>query len=184
LPAEALFLAALMSMHGAADSILHVWMARFLESDSFPAELLAPGLVLSGRALAYLRARGALAAIPDRIGRRAFFIFPGLIGGGVLIAGILSRSHLLTAGGYVLGAEVSDHALLEIGGEAGVVEEPVGGLVGYGGAEAFELGHGNSLIEFGWEGIVTASWPCAMNNEQPKMINRQCPGGGKINSEV
>ncbi len=99
---KALFLATLIFMHGAADSILCIWMARFLESKSFAAQLFPPGLVISGFSLAYLLSRGILGAIPDHFGRRLFIILPGLIGGGILIIAILSRNYLVTASGYIL----------------------------------------------------------------------------------
>jgi len=104
LPPRAFMLACLISLHGTADTTLHMWMPRFLESRSFTSQLIAPGVVLSGFALAYLLARAALAALPDRIGRRAFLVLPGLAGGSILIAGILSRRYTLAAAGYVLGA--------------------------------------------------------------------------------
>jgi MFS family permease len=104
LPPRAFLLAVLISIHGVADSALHIWMSRFLESGSFPHAPIAPGIVLSGYALSYVLARAALAALPDRVGRRMVLVLPGLLGGSILIVGILSRSYLLTAGGYVLGA--------------------------------------------------------------------------------
>ncbi|MCF7854829.1 MAG: MFS transporter [Candidatus Pacebacteria bacterium] len=102
LPRHSFFLAALIAVHGISDSTIHVWMARFLESRSFHAALIAPGLVMSAHSLAYLLARGVLAALPDRVGRRMFMIVPGLLGGGILIGGILSRDYLLTACGYIV----------------------------------------------------------------------------------
>lgn len=104
LPRRAFLLAVLIALHGVSDTTLHAWMARFLESASFAAQLIKPGVVLSGFALSYLIARVCLALLPDRVARRALVVVPGLLGGGILIAGILSRSYLFTAGGYVLGA--------------------------------------------------------------------------------
>lgn len=101
---RALLLAFLIASHGVADGTLHLWMPRFLESGSFAQAAVPPGIVLSGYSLAYLLARFLLASLPDRMGRRALVVVPGLAGGTLLIAGIASRSFLLTAGGYVLGA--------------------------------------------------------------------------------
>ena len=103
LPPEAFLLTIMLAMHGVADNVLGVWMARFLESRSFPGELIAPGFVLAAVSLAYFLARITLAFIPDRVGRRAFIVLPGVIGGSLLIAGLLSRSYLFTVGGYILG---------------------------------------------------------------------------------
>jgi len=104
LPPRTMLLALLIALHGTADTMLYYWMARFLESRSFASQSLAPGVVLSGFALAYLVSRTILAALPDKTCRRAFLVLPGITGGGVLIAGILSRSCVLAACGYVLGA--------------------------------------------------------------------------------
>ncbi len=104
LPRRAFLLALLISLHATSDSILHAWMARFLESASFTAQAIKPGVVLSGFALSYLLARGFLALLPDRLGRQALMVVPGLLGGGILIGGVLSRGYILTAAGYVLGA--------------------------------------------------------------------------------
>ena len=104
LPRRVIPILVLMGLHGAAGSALFVWMARFLGSASFTSHPIRPGFVLSGCALAYFVARSALALVPERLGRRSFMIAPGILGGGVFIAGILTRSYILTAGGYVLGA--------------------------------------------------------------------------------
>jgi MFS family permease len=95
---------ALMVLHGTVDSILHLWMARFLGSGAFAARPIGPGYVISGYAVAYVVSRTVLGMIPEDFGRRVFMVIPGLLGGGVMILGILSHNYLLTAGGYVLGA--------------------------------------------------------------------------------
>ena len=104
LPRQSWLLALLIAMHGAVDGTLHIWMARFLESESFAGTPLAPGIVLSGFAVAYILSRILLATLPDHIGRHLFLVIPGLAGGSVMILAILSRSYMLTAAGYVLGA--------------------------------------------------------------------------------
>jgi len=130
LPPRALLLAVVMTLHGLCDSVLHVWMARFLESKSFDTNLidlispefvlsgfslayllprmapvlLPPGFVLSGFSLAYLVSRLTLATLPDRVGRRFFLFVPGITGGTVIVLAILSRSYLVTSLGYVLAA--------------------------------------------------------------------------------
>lgn len=99
-----LWLVLLGTCHGVADSTLHVWMPKFLASASFDEHPILPGVVLSGYGLAYLIARSLLALVPADFARRSLMILPGLIGGGLLIAGLISRSFWLTAGGYVAGA--------------------------------------------------------------------------------
>ncbi len=65
---------------------------------------MTPGLVMSGYALAYLSARGFLALLPEWLGKRAFLVWPGIIGGVILFAGLLSRNYMFAAGSYLLGA--------------------------------------------------------------------------------
>ena len=96
-------LVCLMALHGTADVSLHIWMPRFLESGSFPAQGILPGFVMSGYALSYVLSRLTMFSIPERFGRRVFLSVPGIAGGACMAAGILSRNYLLTAAGYVLG---------------------------------------------------------------------------------
>ncbi len=102
LPPRALLLAVLLTLHSLCDTVLYIWMPRFLESESFDAILIPPGFVLSGFALAYFLSRVALAALPDRVGRRFFLFVPGITGGTIIVLAILSRSFLVTSIGYVL----------------------------------------------------------------------------------
>jgi hypothetical protein len=101
---KGLWVVLLVALHGVGDTMLYIWMARFLGSASFATRPIPPGLVLSAYGVAYLFARGVLAVIPERRGRRSLMVAPGLLGGGMVIAGILSRDYLCTAAGYVLGA--------------------------------------------------------------------------------
>lgn len=104
LPPRAFGLAVLIALHGLADYTLFAWMPRFLGSESFQTQPVTPGLVMSGYALAYLGARGFLAVLPEWLGKRAFLVWPGIIGGGILFAGLLSRNYMFAVGGYLLGA--------------------------------------------------------------------------------
>jgi hypothetical protein len=104
LPRRLVPIVILLGLHGLADTVLYVWMARFLGSASFAEQPVGPGFVLSGYAVSYLLARGLLALLPEHRADRALMVLPGLLGGGVLIAGILTRSYLCTVGGYLLGA--------------------------------------------------------------------------------
>ncbi len=103
LPPRLWIMALLISLHGLADTTLYLWMSRFLESTSFERMGLAPGFVLTGYSFSYLLARGTLAILPERFGQKAFLVFPGLIGGCLLVAMICTRSYPLMALGYVLG---------------------------------------------------------------------------------
>ncbi|MFP4028903.1 MAG: MFS transporter [Candidatus Brocadiia bacterium] len=104
LPPQLLPIILLMVLHGTCDSTIHLWMARFLDSDAFAGDpVIGPGYVLSGYAVSYILSRLLLGLMPENFGKRLFMILPGILGGSVLIAGILSKNYLLTAGGYVLG---------------------------------------------------------------------------------
>jgi len=94
----------LMSIHGAADATTCTWMPIFLKSKSFQNIFIRPGFVISAFSAAYVISRFALALFPERFGRRAFLVLPGVLGGSVFIAGLLSRSPILTPCSYVLGA--------------------------------------------------------------------------------
>ena len=106
LPLPLFWLVLLLALHGATDTTIYMWMPRFLGSKSFTTHPLVPGVVLAGMSLAYLVSRSLLALLPDNFGRRAFLALPGILGGGVVLAGILTRSFRCAAGGYVLGAFV------------------------------------------------------------------------------
>lgn len=104
IPPHLRLLVLLLALHSTVDTTLNIWMSRFLGSASFHTHPIVPGFVMAGFALVYIVSRAILALIPERFGRHAFLILPGLLGGAVLILGILSRQFWLTAGGYVLGA--------------------------------------------------------------------------------
>lgn len=97
-------LVGLLVLHGTADTTITLWMSRFLGSDVFSSQPIGPGYVVASRAVAYLIARGLLAILPEDFGRRAFLVFPGILGGIIIIVGILSRNYLVMAGAYFLGA--------------------------------------------------------------------------------
>lgn len=96
-------LLALIMLHSASDASLFTWMSRFLGSKAFTWHPFPPGFVISAFSIAYIVARLTLAGLPEGWGRRALLVFPGLLGGSVLIAAILSHNYLLMACGYVLG---------------------------------------------------------------------------------
>jgi len=95
-------LIALASLHGVADGIFTFWWPRFMGSSAFTGHSVAPGVFVSGYSLAYCLSRAGLSLLPEHQWRRRLMVFPGLCGGAVLIAGILSRNYLATGIGYVL----------------------------------------------------------------------------------
>ena len=78
-------------------------MPTFLKGPSFGQPLLRSGLVMAVYSFGYLVCRVALVAVPEDWGRARLLVLPGLLGGGLFLAGILSRQVLLTAAGYVVG---------------------------------------------------------------------------------
>lgn len=100
---ESLLLVALLVVHGTCDNSAIMWMPRVLGSGSFAERVLAPGAVVAAFSLAYVLSRILLSLLPERWGMRFMMIAPGVIGGGVFLAGILSKSQLWTAVCYVLG---------------------------------------------------------------------------------
>ena len=97
-------LVGLLALHGTVDTAAFVWMPRILASASFARPTVLPGVVMAGFSLAYVTSRRLLAVLPERAGRRALLVLPGLCGGGIFLGGLLSRDYTLTAAGYVLGA--------------------------------------------------------------------------------
>ena len=94
----------LMTLHGAGDGVLYLWMPYYLERGGFTDRPFPPGVVMSGYAVAYLLSRAGLAMVKESWGTRSLLVLPGMLGGVALIAGILSRDYALTAAGYVVGA--------------------------------------------------------------------------------
>ena len=101
LPLPIAWLVVLSAVHGAVDSTIITWMPQFLAGASFNVHPLAPGLVLSGFSLSYLVSRSLLVALPESRGRLTLLVLPGLLGGGVLVAGLLSRNAWCAALGYI-----------------------------------------------------------------------------------
>ncbi len=93
----------LAALHGTADSVLYTWMPRYLTM-AFSVHPFPPGWVLSFYSVAYLAGRAGLMLLPDRWGRRALLVLPGLIAGPLCLAGIWSGSFLVTAGAYAAAA--------------------------------------------------------------------------------
>lgn len=103
LPWRTLALVLLAALHAAVDTTLFLWMPGYLLSGAFAEQSMRPGWVLSAYGAAYLVSRVALMFVRESTGRRAFLVLPGLLGGGTMIAGLLSRDYTTTAVCYVLG---------------------------------------------------------------------------------
>lgn len=107
MPAGAVvLLVVLLVFHGTVDSVLFTWMPRVLSSATYASHPVVPGAVIAACSLAYVVSRLLLGIIPEERWRRRLMVVPGLAGGALLMAGILSRSQALTAAGYVAGAFV------------------------------------------------------------------------------
>jgi MFS family permease len=102
LPPPVIWLAVLLAIHASVDTAVSTWMPKFLAGPSFAAPLAAPGIVLALFSLAYLVARSTLAMIPETWGHRRLMVLPGILGGGIFLAGLLSRNATLTATAYVV----------------------------------------------------------------------------------
>lgn len=104
LGASSVLLVVLMVIHATCDSAANLWMPRVLGSRSFAEQVFLPGAVIAAFSLVYVVSRTALAVLPEHWGARTLMIAPGLLGGGIFLAGILSRSQAWTSVGYVGGA--------------------------------------------------------------------------------
>lgn len=99
-----LVLVLMLVLHSTADSISYLWMPRVLASSSFEYQRIAPGVVMSLYACAYVLTRTALSFLAENKFRQALIFIPGLFGGTAFLVGVLLRTDLSTAIGYLLGA--------------------------------------------------------------------------------
>jgi MFS family permease len=99
-----LVLALMLVLHSTADSISYIWMPRVLASASFEHQRIAPGVVMSLYSCAYVVTRTVLSFLAENKWRQALIFIPGLLGGTTFIVGLLLRTDLSTAIGYLLGA--------------------------------------------------------------------------------
>jgi MFS family permease len=97
----AILLIVLLSIHCSCDNLTALWLPRVLGSASYAHKAVLPGVVLSAGGLAYVVSRILLSLLPEHVGRRVFMVAPGLLGGTVLLAGLLSRDQWLTSIAYV-----------------------------------------------------------------------------------
>jgi MFS family permease len=102
-PRAVIVIIALATIHGTSDGVLYCWIARYLEG-RFPEPAFPPGLVLSFYAAAYMTGRLALTFLPDKVGRTALVVVPGLLAGPIVFAALRAPSIGLTAAGYAVAA--------------------------------------------------------------------------------
>ena len=93
----------LATVHGTADSVLYSWMPKYL-TDAFTRRTFAPGLVVTFYNGAYLAGRLGLTFLPDRFGRRALLVLPGLVAGPLSLLAVHAPGYTLAAVAYVAGA--------------------------------------------------------------------------------
>ncbi|MGD9518829.1 MAG: sugar MFS transporter [Armatimonadota bacterium] len=86
----------LAALHGASDQTLYQWLPKFM-TGRFAELPIAPGLVLSLAAVAYVVGRSLQAALPEGVGQRAFLVLPGVLGG-LTILGALWWGNALAVG--------------------------------------------------------------------------------------
>jgi MFS family permease len=92
----------LLFLHGGADSMLHSWMPTYLKK-SFAVLPMGTGTVLMLFAAGYFLSRIFLIFLPDHKWRRFFMIFPGITGGTILLAGLLTKNALVISLAYPVG---------------------------------------------------------------------------------
>lgn len=102
-PRRSMALLLLAVTHGSFDGALFLWYPRFLSSEAFSGAMpIPPGVFMSAFSAAYLISRLLLAGLPEHLWRRRLMILPGLTGGVVLVASLLSRNYLVAGFGYVV----------------------------------------------------------------------------------
>ncbi|HUW35391.1 MAG TPA: hypothetical protein VM223_27590 [Planctomycetota bacterium] len=100
-----LLLVALLVMHGTCDTAAYMWMSSVLGNElCYDRRVFLPGAVMAAFSLAYVASRSILSVLPERWGTNAMMIALGLLGGGLFLAGVLSRDQAMTSIGYVAGA--------------------------------------------------------------------------------
>lgn len=93
----------LLGLHGGVDSALALWVPRYLES-RFSALPITAGIVLFLCSFAYLVSRLLLFSQDTEQQRRKLLVFPGLIGGSILLVSLLLDKPWSVSFGYPLAA--------------------------------------------------------------------------------
>jgi MFS family permease len=97
-------LVALAALHGTFDAMSATWIPRILAGPSYAAWPFLPGTVVAFFGLSYVVSRALLGLLPEHKWRRRLMVAPGLMGGLVLAAGLLTRTQAGAAVGYVAAA--------------------------------------------------------------------------------
>jgi len=92
-------IALLAVLHVGADNVIYNWTPKLLEGlrPAGPGRPFAPALALTLYEGAYVACRTLFAFLPERTGEKRFLIFPGLLGGALLLGGLCSDSYWLMA---------------------------------------------------------------------------------------
>ncbi len=96
-------LTAFVTLHCCNDAVGNVWLPKILAGPSYASQMILPGTVMAVFSLGYLVSRLGLGLLPERKWRRRLLVAPGLVGGLVMLAGLLTRTQVGAAIGYVAG---------------------------------------------------------------------------------
>lgn len=96
-------LVAFAAWHCCNDAMAGVWLPKILAGPSYVSHAILPGTVMALFSVGYLVSRLGLGLLPERKWRRRLLVAPGLAGGLVLLAGLLTRTQAGAAIGYVAG---------------------------------------------------------------------------------
>jgi MFS family permease len=96
-------LVAIAVWHCCNDAVAYVWLPKILAGPSYVSQAILPGTVMALFSVGYLVSRLGLGLMPERKWRRRLLVAPGIAGGLVLLAGLLTRTQAGAAVGYVAG---------------------------------------------------------------------------------
>lgn len=96
-------LVAFATIHCCNDAMAATWFPKIMAGPSYLSHAILPGTVMALFSVGYLVSRLGLGLMPERTWRRRLLVAPGLAGGLVLLAGLLTRTQAGAAIGYVAG---------------------------------------------------------------------------------
>lgn len=97
----AVVLIAVTALHCTCDNLIASWLPTVLDGMAKAPAWRAPGVVLAVGSFAYVISRIILSLLPEHVGRRALLVAPGLLGGGVLLCGLVSRDQAVLSFCYI-----------------------------------------------------------------------------------